>query len=298
MIFGWNVDFCVNCILFLVKSVEVVKLKMYFFSPYQLSKYFYLQRCVINQAVEVKEAKAVEELANQRKVPMSDWCELLKLRLQCQMLLCKKSTTMRGANLWKLTFIHRWGLLVAAHFVSACVQWKWFYAGKFCKSRWGMIHILSKNSQIENPIITKLTFLKSQFTYTNSPFSNLIFRKIHVSKISIFTKFTFLKFRFTFLKSHSWQNLHFWNTTSKGISGYKVSKWDKILFLTHCSHYRICGKNFEGRVQKTCKEHPMDTYLLDVQRCPRSTCQAFAKDLLEYPLPKNYVPVKINTKLV
>merc|ERR1711884_544365 len=61
---------------------------------------------------------------------------------------------------------------------------------------------------------------------------------------------------------------------------------------------RICGHNFEGRVQKTCSEHPMDTYLLDVPRCPRSSCRVYAKDLLEYPLPQNYVPVKINSKMV
>ena len=64
------------------------------------------------------------------------------------------------------------------------------------------------------------------------------------------------------------------------------------------SCFSICGHNFEGRVQKTCSEHPMDTYLLDAPRCPRSSCRVYAKDLLEYPLPKNYVPVKINSKLV
>ena len=59
------------------------------------------------------------------------------------------------------------------------------------------IHILSKNSHIENPnfykihlseisIFTKFTFLKSHFSQ-NSHFWNLIFHKIHVSEISIFT---------------------------------------------------------------------------------------------------------------
>ena len=41
-------------------------------------------------------------------------------------------------------------------------------------------------------IFQKSTYWKSQFLQ-NSPFWNLIFHKIHLSKISFFTKFTFLK---------------------------------------------------------------------------------------------------------
>ena len=67
------------------------------------------------------------------------------------------------------------------------------------------VHILSKNSHIENPnfhkihlseisIFQKFTLLKSQFSQ-NSQFLNLIFHTIHKSKISFFTKFTFLKYQ-------------------------------------------------------------------------------------------------------
>ena len=73
------------------------------------------------------------------------------------------------------------------------------------------IHIVSKNSHIENPnfhkihilkisFFTKFTISKSHFLQ-NSHFQNLIFHKIHISKISFFTKFTFQI-------SHSAQNSH------------------------------------------------------------------------------------------
>ena len=58
------------------------------------------------------------------------------------------------------------------------------------------IHILSN-------FVQKFTYCKSQFSQ-NSPFWNLIFHQIHMSKTSIFTKCTFLKPQFS-------QNSHFWN---------------------------------------------------------------------------------------
>ena len=66
------------------------------------------------------------------------------------------------------------------------------------------IHILSKNSHIENrnfykihfseiSFFAKFTFLKSRFSH-NSHFWNLNFHKIHNSLISFFTQFTSLKY--------------------------------------------------------------------------------------------------------
>ena len=55
----------------------------------------------------------------------------------------------------------------------------------YCTSHWG------KKPQF----IQKFTFWKSQF-WQNSHVENLIFHKIHISKISFFTKFTFPKSHF------------------------------------------------------------------------------------------------------
>jgi len=67
--------------------------------------------------------------------------------------------------------------------------------------RWGKIHILSKNSHIENPNFFKIHIseisFSSKFTFLKSHFS-----QIHISEISIFTKFTYLKSQFS-------QNSHF-----------------------------------------------------------------------------------------
>ena len=69
-------------------------------------------------------------------------------------------------------------------------------------------HMLGQKSTF----FQKFILWKSQFL-KNSPFWNLIFHKIHVSRILIFTKFTFLKSKFSL-------NSHFWNIKIKEISGF------------------------------------------------------------------------------
>ena len=75
------------------------------------------------------------------------------------------------------------------------------------------IHILSKNSHIENPN----------------------FHKIHLSKISMFTKFTFQK-------SHFSQNSHLWNLNFLKIHIYEILKSreypdKKWVFAPVCFYY-------------------------------------------------------------
>ena len=115
----------------------------------------------------------------------------------------RQSSTRNGPKNW-------WTLSPLTSLVPS-YKYVAFYPMKIPSHTGAKIHILSKNSHIENPNFYKIHLSEISF-FTKFTFLKSHFHKIHNSEISIFTKFTFSKPYFS-------QNSHFLSIKFLGISG-------------------------------------------------------------------------------